>query len=427
MRGILCGKVFVRYVAHAKAASPSGCETFVHVTCRGLSVFCFSVRAEGERAPAGERRPVWVARFGRLIAGGVLMGAAIAAVVRARAGMLPLDVLHAAVSHHTGWTMGGAFIATQATLLVAHAAWGIRPGVGTVVAAVLPAFVCDWVLASTSPPVSGWWRAVLLVVGGGAFALGVALYLSAGLGALPRDGLMAELRRRRPWLRPRTIRVVADLACLATGWLLLGLADAVTTGVVGIGSVLLSVALGPMIERLGTLLGRSKRHLTSDHLVRRAEFDATQPAGAMVPQADRMAALRALVEDADEPALSLWPALLSRPPVSTVVGPAEPAAMSLESFLDFARRNGAPIIYGTYVDDGPADELVPLHQGLVLQYPVPGGVVHCWNAVRDTRPRQHGRPARRAVDPVAPPVEAPGGPTGAVTALNQLTYLRLAR
>ncbi len=398
----------------------------------------------------GESGWGFVARLARLVTGTILIGVAIAAVVRARAGMLPLNVLHTAVSHHTGWTLGGAIIATQATLLVAHAAWGIRPGVGTVIAAVVPAVVCDLALAWTTAPASWWWRAALLVLGTIAFAAGVALYLSAALGALPRDGLMAELHRRRPWLRPRAIRVVTDLAFLSTGWLLLGLQDAVSTGVVGIGSLLLSLALGPMIERLGALMGNSDSpslagdstqsdKSTHQRRARRAEPDAEQPAEPTMPRAHRMAALRALVEGTDEPQLSLWPGLLPHPPMSTVVGPAGPTAMSIESFLDFARCHGVRIVYGAYVDDGSDDDLVALHHGLVLQYPVAGGVVHCWTAVRGTPSSDHDgprrstktapdrSPTRRGAHHGVPPADAPGGPTGAVTALNHATFLRLAR
>ncbi|MDU0292995.1 hypothetical protein [Saccharothrix longispora] len=178
-------------------------------------------------------RPV---RLLRLAAGTVLMGLGIALLVRAKLGLLPLDVLHAAISRHTGWTMGGAFLAVQAILLLAYLPLRMRPGAGTIMAATVPAVVCDAALALLPEPTWGW-RLVLLPVGAALFAVGIALYLEAGMGALPRDGLMLELHRRRPRMRPAAIRIVVDTGCLTAGWLALGPVAAVLDGTVGLGSL----------------------------------------------------------------------------------------------------------------------------------------------------------------------------------------------
>ncbi|GAB2992297.1 YczE/YyaS/YitT family protein [Saccharothrix stipae] len=204
----------------------------------------------------GRRITAQGARFIGLVAGTVAMGLGIALLVRARLGLLPLDVLHAAISRHTGWTMGGAFLAVQAVLLLAYLPLRVRPGVGTVVAAAAPALVCDVALALL-PDFTLVWRLALLPLGGTLFALGITLYLDAGMGALPRDGLMLELHRRRPWLRLAVIRVVSDVGCLLAGWLALGPVAAVTEGTVGLGSLLLACLLGPVIAILLRRTGSS--------------------------------------------------------------------------------------------------------------------------------------------------------------------------
>lgn len=186
----------------------------------------------------------------RLAVGVSLMGLAMAQVINARLGILPLDVLHVALSRRLGWTIGGAFLAVQAVLLIAYAPLRIRPGAGTVATATVPALVCDLALSLSTPPSALGWRLLLLIVGGGLFAIGVALYLGSGLGALPRDGLMLELHRRRPWMRPAVIRLVVDTACLLAGWALLGPLAAVRDGTVGPGSILLVGLLGPAIAVL---------------------------------------------------------------------------------------------------------------------------------------------------------------------------------
>lgn len=194
-------------------------------------------------------------RFGlqlvQLLCGNLIMGTAVALLLRARLGLLPLDVLHSAIAQRTGWTIGGAIIATQAVLLAAYLPAGIRPGIGTVATSVIPAVVCDVVLAHFPPPTVLAVRVVLLAAGGALFAAGVALYLGSGLGELPRDGLMRALQTRRGW-NFGSIRVGADILCLATGWLLIGPVAALTTGAVGVGSILLATGLGPSIARLIT-------------------------------------------------------------------------------------------------------------------------------------------------------------------------------
>ncbi|MFT7835733.1 hypothetical protein Q5530_06255 [Saccharothrix sp. BKS2] len=205
-----------------------------------------------------DRRAV-ASRVIRLLGGTLLMGVAIAALVRAQLGLLPLDVLHLAVSQHTGWTLGGAFIAVQATLLMTCLPLRIRPGTGTVAAAAIPALACDVVLASMPAPQNLAWKLLLFVTGGVLFAVGVALYLSAQMGTLPRDSLMLELHRRHPRLQPAPIRVVADATCLLTGWLLLGPITAVVDGTVGPATLLLAALLGPGIA---FLVRRIKRYPT---------------------------------------------------------------------------------------------------------------------------------------------------------------------
>ncbi|GAA2678741.1 MULTISPECIES: YitT family protein [Actinosynnema] len=207
---------------------------------------------------ASRRYRAWGWPFVRLLVGTVLMGLGIAQLVRAQLGLLPLDVLHVAISTHTGWTLGGAFLAVQATLLVAYLPLRIRPGAGTVAAATVPAVVCDAALGWVPAPQALVWRLLLLPLGAALFAFGVALYLSARMGALSRDGLMLELHRRRPWMRPALIRVVVDTVCLLAGWAVLGPIAAVVDGTVGPATLLLAGLLGPGIA---FLVRRIEQHL----------------------------------------------------------------------------------------------------------------------------------------------------------------------
>jgi len=195
-------------------------------------------------------------RVVQVLLGTITMGSGIAVLLHAHLGLLPLDVLHTAVAIRGGWTIGGGIIAVQAVLLLCYLPLRLRPGIGTVAAAVIPAITCDMllrVLPTTDAVVP---RVGMLAAGIVLFAAGTATYLGAGLGSLPRDGLMLALHHRRGY-RLSTIRVVADLGCLLAGAALLGPVPAVRSGIVGIGSVLLALLLGPAIARLLPIFRRA--------------------------------------------------------------------------------------------------------------------------------------------------------------------------
>lgn len=184
-----------------------------------------------------------------LLSGTTLMGVAIGLLVRARLGLLPLDVLHSAVAVRTGWTLGVALIVTQALLLALYIPLRIKPGVGTVAAFVVPGIGADITL-SLLPALTGTAnRLALLVAGACAFSLGVALYLDADLGVLPRDGIIEALARRRGY-RPALLRVLTDLLSLTAGCLAIGPALAVHSGLVGVASLALALVVGPLVAFL---------------------------------------------------------------------------------------------------------------------------------------------------------------------------------
>lgn len=192
-------------------------------------------------------------RLLQMLWGTVLLGIGIALLLRARLGLLSLDVFHVALADRTGWTVGIAFVATQTLFLIFYLPLRIRWGVGTLTAAVVPAIICDGLIAVIPPAEHFLMRGGFLLAGTAAFAVGVAAYLGAGLGtslgALPRDGVMVELARRKQ-ISLGSVRVVFDVGALAIGTALLGPADAVRAGVLGPASVLLALFLGPLIMHL---------------------------------------------------------------------------------------------------------------------------------------------------------------------------------
>jgi len=82
-------------------------------------------------------------------------------------------------------------------------------------------------------------RAAFLLGGVVLNGMAGAMYIGAGLGPGPRDGLMTGLARRTGWSL-RSVRTGIELSVLAAGWLL--------GGTVGVGTVLYAFAIGPLVQ-----------------------------------------------------------------------------------------------------------------------------------------------------------------------------------
>ncbi|SDP97859.1 YczE/YyaS/YitT family protein [Lentzea jiangxiensis] len=197
-------------------------------------------------------------RLAQVATGTALMGFAVALLVNAATGLLPLDILHRAIGNQFGWTLGGAIIAVQSSLLVLNLSLGVKPGIGTLAAVIIPAVTADLALSMLHPPQLTWLRLMALLLGGAMFAVGTALYLSAEMGALPRDGLINAIAQRTNWNWAR-IRIAADVLCLLAGVLIFRPALAVANGSLGIGSLLLALTLGPSIASLVALFSHRPR------------------------------------------------------------------------------------------------------------------------------------------------------------------------
>ena len=84
------------------------------------------------------------------------------------------------------------------------------------------------------------WQRVLLMTGGVVLnALATALYIGSQFGPGPRDGLMTGLHRRTG-VSIRLVRTGLEVVVVAIGWVL--------GGVVGVGTVLYAVAIGPLVQ-----------------------------------------------------------------------------------------------------------------------------------------------------------------------------------
>lgn len=174
----------------------------------------------------------------RLLSGLTLCGLGIAMMIRAELGLGPWDVLHQGLSVATGVSVGVASILVGAAVLVLWLPLRQRPGIGTLANVVTIGLVLDGVLALTTTPGATWARWTLLATGPLVFAIGVAVYIGAGVGTGPRDGVMTGLERLG--LPIAVGRTAIELSALGLGWLL--------GGTVGLGTVYFAVVVGPVIH-----------------------------------------------------------------------------------------------------------------------------------------------------------------------------------
>lgn len=167
------------------------------------------------------------------------MAPGIVALKRSGLGLGPWDVLHDGLARHSTLDLGTIGILVGIPIVALWWPLRERPGVGTIANLVLVGTFIHLLLPHTSP-VDAWPARVALMVGGIAvFAVGQGMYIAAGLGAGPRDGLMTGLHRRYGWsirVARTTIEVIALVAGLALG------------GAFGVATFVFAVGIGPMVQ-----------------------------------------------------------------------------------------------------------------------------------------------------------------------------------
>src|SRR5262249_49144904 len=150
----------------------------------------------------------------------VLCGIGFGLIVKADLGLDPWDVFHQGVSDHTGLPIGTVAILVGLLLLLVWIPLKERPGVGTILNAVLIGTVMDLVLPRYPEPSTAGAQWAMLAGGIAIAGTGVGLYLGSGLGPGPRDGIMTGIARRRGSIR--LVRTLIELSALAVGWMLGG-------------------------------------------------------------------------------------------------------------------------------------------------------------------------------------------------------------
>jgi uncharacterized membrane protein YczE len=168
----------------------------------------------------------------------VLFGVGSGLQVVAGLGLSPWEVLHQGISDRTPISIGVAGIIVGALVLAAWFPLRQRPGVGTVLNVIVIGLMIDltiWLVGPTDVMTLRW---VYLLGGVVVVAIGSGIYIGVRLGPGPRDGLMTGLADRG--FSIRRARTLIEGTALGVGWIL--------GGTVGIGTVVVAVLIGPLVQ-----------------------------------------------------------------------------------------------------------------------------------------------------------------------------------
>ncbi len=178
-------------------------------------------------------------RVAQLLIGLFLYGIAISMMVQAGVGVSPWDALAQGIALHTGIAFGWVTNIVGLLVLLLWIPLRQRPGVGTVLNALLVGPSAQLGLTVIPAQHELWVQVVLFAGGLALLAVATGLYIGARLGPGPRDGLMTGIHRRLGW-RIWMVRTGIEVVVLAIGWLL--------GGTVGFGTLAEALLIGPMVS-----------------------------------------------------------------------------------------------------------------------------------------------------------------------------------
>lgn len=176
--------------------------------------------------------------FSILVIGLWLFGTGDAMLVAAGLGVSPWTVLAQGLSTKFPMSIGLATFLVSVLVLLLWIPLRERPGLGTICNAIVIALALQVSLLFLPRPQIFALQLAEVLIGIAAIGLGSGLYLTTNLGPGPRDGWMTGIHQRTGWPVP-TVRLSIEVVVLGIGWLL--------GGVVGLGTVLFALLIGPSV------------------------------------------------------------------------------------------------------------------------------------------------------------------------------------
>jgi len=160
------------------------------------------------------------------------------------AGASPWSVLAQGISLNVDLSIGTITLFLSIGVLIFWLPLNQKPGIGTILNALIVAVMIDISIALISTPENYISQLFLAFIAVLTVGLGGGIYLVANLGAGPRDGLMVGLQQKTN-LPIAAVRAFLEITVVSIGWYL--------GGTVGVGTLLFAFGIGPAVA-LGLFL-----------------------------------------------------------------------------------------------------------------------------------------------------------------------------
>ena len=153
-------------------------------------------------------------------------------------GASPWSVLAQGISIHVDYSIGLITFFISLFVIFLWIFLKQKPGIGTILNAVIIAVMIDLCLKFVSPPEIYFLKIVMAVFAVIIVGVGSGFYLIANLGPGPRDGLMTGLQQKTNF-PIALVRAFLEITVVSIGWYL--------GGTFGIGTLIFAFGVGPAV------------------------------------------------------------------------------------------------------------------------------------------------------------------------------------
>ncbi len=188
-----------------------------------------------------------ISTFLFLCFGLVLFGLGEGLLIVSFTGASPWSVFAQGISLNVDLSIGVLTILISVAVLIFWIPLNQRPGIGTILNALIIGLMIDVCIKFVSTPENYVSQLLLAFVAVLTVGLGGGIYLVANLGAGPRDGLMVGLQQKTG-LTIAAVRAFLEITVMSIGWYL--------GGTVGVGTLLFAFGIGPAVALGLFLVGR---------------------------------------------------------------------------------------------------------------------------------------------------------------------------
>ena len=182
-----------------------------------------------------------------LIFGLFLFGLGETLLLASGGGVSPWTVLAEGISIYSSYSIGFCTFVVSVSVLLLWIPLKQKPGIGTLLNALIIALVFDYTLPYLPNPTDYEFKILQIIIGVLIVGLGSGFYLIANLGPGPRDGLMTGLQKMTN-LPIALIRAMIEIIAVVCGWYL--------GGIVGLGTIVFALGIGPSVSAGLFFVGR---------------------------------------------------------------------------------------------------------------------------------------------------------------------------